>query len=270
MDKQPELITYEQQGSVAVISLNRPEKLNALSRSMWGALDAAFQKAEDEPTVRAIVLAANGRAFSVGADIAGGEDPTEPLPWLKHHQSHYRRQFAMWSSKKVIIAAIHGHAIGRGLELALWCDIVVASEEAKLGQSEVREGWVVWSVVPWLIGPQKAKLFMMSGDTVSAQEAERMGLVTQVVPTNTAKEEAIKLATRLSHVPRVAASAVKQMVNAVYEASGIRGQQESGAAYAALAAGMSSEEREVTELERIRKEEGFKASVRFRDAPFER
>lgn len=270
MDPQTELVTYAQQGSVAVITLNRPEKLNALSRTMWGLLDAAFQRADDDASVRAIVLAANGRAFSVGADIAGGEDPTEPLPWLKHHQSHHRRQFAMWSSKKVIVAAIHGHAIGRGLELALWCDIVVASEETKIGQSEVREGWVVWSVVPWLIGPQKAKLFMMSGDMVSAHEAERMGLVTQVVASGTATDEAIKLATRLSHVPKVASSAVKQMVNAVYEASGIRVQQEAGAAYAALAASMSVEEREMAELERIRKEEGFKASVRFRDAPFER
>lgn len=264
-----ELVLYEVRGSVAVITLNRPEKLNALSRALWVQLDAAFQEAEQDESVSVIVLAANGRAFSVGADIAGGEDPTEPLPWLRHHQNHHRRQFSMWSSKKTLIAAIHGHAIGRGLEIALWCDLVVASEDTKLGQSEVREGWVLWSVVPWLIGPQKAKLFMMSGDLVSAEEAERLGLVTKVVPAGTAKDEAIQLAQRLTHVPPVAARAVKHMVNAVYETMGIRAQQASGAAYSALAACMSAQERGVAELERIRAEQGFKASVRFRDAPFE-
>lgn len=264
-----ELVLYERQGSVAIITLNRPEKLNALSRSLWAQLDATFQKAEQDTEVKVIVLAGNGRAFSVGADIAGGEDPTEPLPWLHFHQAHHRRQFAMWNSNKTIIAAVHGHAIGRGLELALWCDMVVASEDTKLGQTEVREGWVLWSVVPWLLGPQKAKLFMMSGDLVSAVEAEKLGLVTKVAPAGQAREEAIKLAKRLTHVPPVAARAVKQMVNLVYETMGIRAQQAQGASYSALAATMTSEERGTTELERIRAEQGFKASVRFRDAPFE-
>jgi enoyl-CoA hydratase len=264
-----ELVQYEVSGGVAMVTLNRPEKLNALSRSLWTQLDAVFQKADQDEAVKVIVLAGNGRAFSVGADIAGGEDPTEPLPWLNFHQNHYRRQFAMWNSSKTIIAAIHGHAIGRGLELALWCDMVVASEDTKLGQTEVREGWVVWSVVPWLVGPQKAKLFMMSGDLVSAVEAEKLGLVTKVVPAGTARDEAVRLARRLTNVPPVAARAVKQMVNLVYDTMGIRAQQAHGAAFTALAASMSSEERGTAELERVRAEQGFKASVRFRDAPFE-
>ena len=224
-----ELVLYEVRDAVAVITLNRPEKLNALSRALWIQIDAAFQRAEQDDNVRVIVLAAAGRAFCAGADIAGGEDPTEPLPWLEFHQKHHRRQFAMWASKKVIIAAIHGHAVGRGLEIALWCDMIVASEDTKVGQPEVREGWVLWSVVPWLIGPQKAKLFMMSGDLIDAREAEQMGLVTKVVAAGTAREEAIKLARRLSHVPPVAARAVKQMVNGVYETMGIRPQQAAGA-----------------------------------------
>lgn len=264
-----ELVLYEVHNAVAVITLNRPEKLNALSRALWIQIDAAFQRAEQDDNVKAIVLSAAGRAFCAGADIAGGEDPTEPLPWLEFHQKHHRRQFAMWASNKVIIAAIHGHAVGRGLELALWCDMIVASEDAKVGQPEVREGWVLWSVVPWLIGPQKAKLFMMSGDVIGAREAEQMGLVTKVVAAGTAREEAIKLARRLSHVPPVAARAVKQMVNSVYETMGIRAQQATGAPLAALAATMSAEERGTAELERVRAEQGFKASVRFRDAPFE-
>ena len=264
-----ELVLYEVSDAVAVITLNRPEKRNALSRAVWRELDAAFQKAEEDANVKVIVLAGAGKAFCAGADIAGGEDPTEPLPWLEFHQKHHRRQFAMWSSNKIIIAAIHGFAVGRGLEIALWCDIVVASEDAKIGQPEVREGWVLWSVVPWLTGPQKAKLFMMSGDLIDAREAEQMGLVTKVVAAGAARDEAIKLALRLSHVPPVAARSVKHMVNAVYETMGIRSQQGAGASLSALAATMSTEERGTAELERIRAEKGFKESVRFRDAPFE-
>ena len=269
MTDEGELVLYEVRDAVAIITLNRPEKRNALSRAVWRQLDAAFQRAEEDAKVRVIVLSGNGKGFCAGADIAGGEDPTEPLPWLEFHQKHHRRQFSMWSSNKIIIAAIHGFAVGRGLEIALWCDMVVASEEAKIGQPEVREGWVLWSVVPWLVGPQKAKYFMMSGDMIPAREAEQLGLVTKVVPAGTARDEAIKLAVRLSHVPPVAARSVKHMVNAVYETMGIRSQQGAGASLSALAATMSPEERGTAELERIRHEQGFKESVRFRDAPFE-
>ena len=270
MSTTPQLVLYERRDRVAVITLNRPEKRNALSRAMWVQIDEAFLQADADPEVRAIVLAANGPVFCAGADIAGGEDPTEPRAWLEFHQKHHRRQFAMWASTKVIVAALQGSAIGRGLELALWCDMIVAGEDAKLGQPEVREGWVLWSVVPWLAGPQKAKLFMMGGDMISAREAEGMNLVTRVVAPGTAKEEAIRLATRLTHVPPIAMRTVKHMVNATYETMGIRSQQAAGAAMSAVAAVMSDEERETVELERVRREQGFKASIRWRDEPFER
>jgi enoyl-CoA hydratase/carnithine racemase len=263
------VVLYEVEDQVAVITLNRPEKRNALNRAIWRQLDEAFLKADADSEVRAIVLSANGPVFSAGADIAGGEDPTEPRAWLEYHQKHHRRQFAMWASNKVIIAGVQGAAIGRGLEIALWCDMVVASEDAKLGQPEVREGWVLWSVVPWLVGPQKAKLFMMSGDMISAREAESLGLVTKVVPPGKAREEAIKLARKLAHVPPIALRTVKQMVNVTYDTMGIRAQQSAGAAMSALAASMSNEERGTVELERIRHEKGFKESIRWRDAPFE-
>jgi hypothetical protein len=104
---------------VAVITLNRPDKLNALSRPLWQQLDAA------------------------------------------------------WSSGKVIVAAVHGDCLGRGLELALWSDIVVASQDTRLGHPEIREGALLYSVIPWLTGPQQAKLLMLSGDVINAREAAR-------------------------------------------------------------------------------------------------
>jgi enoyl-CoA hydratase len=262
------LVLYRREDSVAVITLNRPDKLNALNRELWRELDAAMVRADEDAGVRAVALVANGRAFSAGADLTPGEDPTRMLPWWDAFQRHHQRQFRMWDTSKVLIAGVHGHCLGRGLELALWCDIVVASEDARIGQPEVREGFVVQSMVPWLTGPQQAKLFMLSGDIISAAEAHRLGLVARLVAAGQAASAAVALAKRLSHVPTVAVRAVKRMVNGVYELQGIRAQQAEGIAVGAFTSHLSAEEKGTTELERVRKEQGVKASIAVRDAPF--
>jgi enoyl-CoA hydratase/carnithine racemase len=262
-------VLYRTEERVAIITLNRPDRMNALNREVWDELEHAFHRAHVSDDISTIALVAEGRAFCAGADLSPGVDPNRLLPWKEQFQRRFDHQFRMWSSPKVIVAGVHGFALGRGLELALWCDIVVASEETKLGQPEVREGWLVHSVVPWLANCQQAKLFMLSGDLITAREAEKIGLVTRVVPTGAAAAEAIKLARRLSHVPAVTARAVKEAINGVYEQQGFRSEQASGIAPAALIAGMTAGEKGVEEIERIRKEQGFKASIKFRDAPFE-
>jgi enoyl-CoA hydratase len=263
-----ELVHFRVEDKVAVITLNRPDKMNALSRELWRDLDAAMVRADDNPVVRAIVLTAKGRAFCAGADLTPGEDPTRMLPWWDAFQRHHTRQFRMWDTEKVLIAGVHGYCLGRGLELALWCDIVVASEDARIGQPEVREGWVVQSMAPWLMGPQQAKLFMLSGDVISAAEAHRLGLVARLVPAGNAETAAVALAKRLSHVPPIAARAVKRMVNGVYEMQGIRTHQAEGIALGAFTSHLSAEEKGTAEIERIRTEQGLKASLKFRDDPF--
>jgi enoyl-CoA hydratase len=263
------LVLYRVEERVAVITLNRPEKMNAINREMLAQLDQYFAKVEEDSNVRAVVLEGEGRSFSAGADLASGEDPTDPLPWMRSYEQHYRRQFRIWDSGKIVIAGVHGYALGRGLELALWCDIVVASEDAKLGQPEIREGWLVHSVVPWLTGPQQAKMFMLSGDTISARDAERMGLVAKVVVAGAARSEAFRLAKRLAHVPPISAKAVKQMINGMYEQLGIRGQQAAGITLTAATSSMSPKDKGTEELVRVRREQGLKASLKFRDAPFE-
>jgi enoyl-CoA hydratase len=262
------LVIYNVEDQVAQITLNRPQKRNALNRELWSELDAAFARAYSAADVRVIILAAEGPTFCAGADLSPGEDPTEATPWNDHFKRHYRRQMGMWHSDKIIICSVQGHCIGRGLELALWCDIVVASEDARLGQPEIREGWLVHSVVPWLIGPQKAKLFMLSGDVISARQAETLGLVTKVVEEGQALVEAQKLARRLTHVPPFAAIGVKEQVNATLDHMGFAIQQASGVSTSAFTSGLSARERGTEEIERVRREKGFKASIEFRDAPF--
>jgi enoyl-CoA hydratase len=261
------LVLYEKTEKVASITLNRPEKLNTLDERVYAELDAALIQAERDANVRAIVIAGAGKCFSAGSYIKGPRSKGVLEEWEKR-DSVSERQFQLWQIPKPIVAAVHGYCIGRGLELALWCDIVIAAEDARLGQPEVRSGSFVATIVPWLIGPQQAKLFMLSGDLISAREAERLGLVTRVVPTGEAQREAVKLAHRLSHVPPVTARSIKRWISTIYEERGIRSMQELGTRVSSLLKFLTPSESDTEELARIRSEKGLKAFLEARDRPF--
>jgi enoyl-CoA hydratase len=264
------LVIYEKRERVGVITLNRPEKRNALNRSLYVELDETLRHVDADTEVRAVVLTGAGPAFSAGADLNREEDSMGGVAeyWEKRYQSVDRRQFTLWEMGKPIVAAVHGYCLGRGLELALWCDIVVASEDAKLGQPEVRQGDFVASIVPWLIGPQRSKLFMLTGDQIDASEAERIGLVTRVVPSGQALSEALKLAKRLTYIPPITARSMKRWINGIYGQMGLHFTQDAGAAISALITSMTPTEKNIEELECIGKEKGLKAFLEARDAPF--
>ncbi|MCW5729934.1 MAG: hypothetical protein KIT20_04190, partial [Alphaproteobacteria bacterium] len=131
----------------------------------------------------------------------------------------------------------------------------------------IREAFIVSSVAPWLMNPQAAKLFMLGGESIGAAEAATLGLAARVVDGDI-REETLRIARRLAHVPARAAGMVKRMVNEVQESQGLRVQQAAGVALAAAASAMTPEEKGIAELLRIRRERGFKESIRFRDAPF--
>ena len=261
------LILYEKTEKVATITLNTPEKLNTLDENVYSELDAALSEAERDRTVRAIVITGAGRCFSAGSYIKGPRTKGVLEEWAKR-DSVSERQFHLWQIPKPIVAAVHGHCIGRGLELALWCDIVIAAEDAQFGQPEVRSGSFVATIVPWLMGPQQAKLFMLSGDLISAHEAERLGLVARVVPTGEAQTAALALAQRLAHVPPVTARSIKRWISTIYEERGIRSMQELGTRVSSLLKFLTPAESETGELAKIRSEKGLKAFLQARNQPF--
>lgn len=265
------IVRYEVQGPVALITLNRPERLNALGRDLVDELDAALDQADANGAVRAVVLTGTGRAFSAGADLKSHSLPRgRPRALWEHFQATERRQSRLLRGSKITIAAVHGYCLGRGLELALHCDLVLADPDARFGQPEVREGSFLASVVPWLIGPQRAKLFMLSGNHFDARQAERWGLVTYVVEDGPVLDEALRLAQRLSNVPLPATRAIKQFVNTVYdEFMGQRVLNDVlGPALTALSRNMSPEEKEIAHLIEIREQQGLKAFLEARDAPY--
>ena len=239
-------LLYEKSDGVAVITLNRPNKLNALSPELFAEIDAALAEAEEDDEVRAIILTGAGRAFSTGSAM-GASDAEAPLPpaavprgrwarehpstfepyarleeWLSWNRDRYRGWFNMRDLTKPIIAAVNGYCLGAALELALWCDMVIAAADAEFGQPEIRHGSIMASVLPWHVGMQKAKEIILTGDTIDATEAHRIGLVIRVVPRDKLLDEAMRLARRIARVPRHAVMLNKLQIDTAMEDMGIR------------------------------------------------
>ncbi|MBV9791545.1 MAG: enoyl-CoA hydratase/isomerase family protein [Chloroflexi bacterium] len=213
-----EHILLERDGAVAIVLLNRPKQLNALSQAVIREIDAAIDELAADETVRAIILTGSGdRAFAAGADIgelASLESATQGRT-LATRSHHLGRKMA--DLDKPIIAAINGFALGGGLELALACDFRLASDTAQVGLPEVTlgilPGWGGTQRLPRLVGPGMAKLLMMSGDRIDAAEALRLGIVERVYPQAELLDAAKQLAQKLAGMPPLSIAAIKQAVN---------------------------------------------------------
>jgi methylglutaconyl-CoA hydratase len=184
------LVIYTVQDRVGYIALNRPEKRNALSGDMVTELKAAFARAEEDETVKVIVLKANGEAFCAGADLAYLQQLQQfSLEENLLDSNHLKELFQqIYQLKKVVIAHVQGHALAGGCGLATICDFVFSTPEAKFGYTEVKIGFIPALVSVFLIrkiGEQKAKQLLLSGDLMQGEEAIRMGLVNYLF----AKEE---------------------------------------------------------------------------------
>lgn len=201
---------------VLVLTLNRPERRNALSDAMLRELIAALEEAAGDPEVGAVVLAGAGGAFCAGGDVKamasgpapGFEERMEAFRW-KHRAPMLLRQIP-----KVVVAAVEGAAFGAGLGLALACDLRVASASARFGTAFARVGYSgdfgVSQFLLQLVGPARARELLILAEPVGAEEALRIGMATRVVPDGTALEEAVALARRLAAGPRVAYGYMKR------------------------------------------------------------
>ncbi len=213
-------VLTERRGGVALITLNRPESLNALSVTMARSLLSELERLGREPAVRAIVVTGAGRGFSSGGDITfmesvmerGGRfDDFRPLVDAGRDLA-----IALDKIDKPIVAAVNGAAAGGGMSLALACDVRWASEKAKFAQSFVRIGlhpdYGSLYTLPRMIGASRALELMWTGDLVDAEEALRLGLVSRVLPAESLLLETLSFAERLAHGPAVALAEIKRSV----------------------------------------------------------
>lgn len=216
-----EFIRSKQEGGVLTLTLNRPEKYNAFVREMALALQGELKKAQEDKSIRAVLLTGAGKAFCAGQDLAEATDPEGP-ELTKIVTEHYNPIIeAIRALHKPVVAAVNGVAAGAGANIALACDIVVASEAASFIQAFSKIGLIPDSggtyTLPRLIGLQKASALMMLGDKVSATEAEAMGMIYKVASAEEYFSVAEKIALQLSTMPTLALARTKALLNETYK-----------------------------------------------------
>mgnify|MGYP001772508613 CR=1 FL=1 len=211
-----ETVLTKKEGPIGWIYLNRPEKLNAMNQQMLKELKESFDNFLMDQEVRVIVITGNGKAFSAGADISQFKELSGYTAW-QFAKSGRELMDYIENSPKPTIAMINGYALGGGLELALACDIRIAAEEAQLGLPEINlgifPGFGGTQRLIRLVGKGKALELMLTGDRISAREAERIGLVNKVVPLKDLEQETRSFALKLAEKPPIAMALIKLLVN---------------------------------------------------------
>jgi len=247
------------------LTLNRPSKLNAISGELRDALAAAIADAAEDDRVRVIAIAGAGRAFCAGYDLSEAFLPTA-WAWREVLARDIEATLAIWSCPKPVIAQVHGFALAGGLELAMACDLIVAADDAQLGEPEIRFGSApVTLLMPFLIGQKKTRELLMTGDLIDAEEALRIGLVNRVVPRDQLVAEVDALADRLARVAPDVMAPTKLMLNRAMDAAGFAAAVEMGLDLQSFI-NMSETARE---FDAIVQSEGLKAALAWRDQRYE-
>ncbi len=268
-----ETILYEPGDGIARITLNRPEKLNAISWEMQEELQQALWQADRDPAVHVITLRGAGRSFSAGYDIspppgagathAASGHTMERDVWFLEQAT--RMRMTLWEMHKPVIAGIHGHCLAGGTDIAFLCDIVIAADDAKIGYPPVRAlGSPVNHMWTYLVGPQWAKRLLLTGDTISGAEAERIGLVLNAVPSERLDAELDDLAGRMALIDVDLLAANKRIVNMALELMGAQTMQRMATERDAIA----RQAPVVHEFYAMAKEKGLKAALEWRDSRF--
>jgi len=229
-----ETLLYDVANRVCTITLNRPERFNAIERLMPREIRAAVEAAERDPDVHVIVVKGAGKGFCGGYDLkkfaersdgdaSGGQempwDPTVDFAGMWRNTQDF---MALWRARKPTIAQVHGAAVAGGSDIALCCDFLIMAEDARIGYPPARV-WGVPTPAMWVyrLGPQAAKRLMMTGDLITGTEAAQMGLALRAVPEADLAAEVEALVSRLRGVPRNQLMMTKMVVNQAYENMGL-------------------------------------------------
>jgi len=210
-------LILEQNGNVTTLTINRPKALNSLNPDTLQELSTAFTSLNADKNVKVVILTGAGeKAFVAGGDISSMQplNPLQARATAKQAQALFN---LIEYSPKIVIAAVNGYALGGGCELSMACDIRLAADNAKLGQPEINlgiiPGWAGTQRLPRLVGKGKAKEMMLTGDMVSAEEAEKIGLVNRVVAAESLMETALEMAQKIAAKPQVPVSLIKEAVD---------------------------------------------------------
>ena len=265
-------IIYDKQDQTGYLTLNRPDRLNALNAALLSEFREALDVVEDDPDIRAVILTGAGRSFSAGFDInrePGESDPQDMQPdqWRAHLKSHIDTFMKVWNLSKPVIAAVNGYALAGACELVQVCDIKIASERAIMGEPEIRAGvGPPLLITPFSVNLATAKELLLTGDTIDAYEAARVGLVSRVVPHDDLLAECEKIAKKITLISEVGVKMTKIAVNRALEEMGFLSAIQHNLELMTHFDTSVTPEQE--EFNAIRQERGLRAALDWRDARF--
>jgi enoyl-CoA hydratase len=271
-----ETIEYTTKDAVARIMLNRPERLNAINNQMIAELRDAVAQATDDQAIRVIILSGNGRAFCAGYDLDWGtkaEDATQksmagnwdPVRDYLGMSRNVRAFMSLWECPKPVIAQVHGWCVGGGTDMALCSDLIYMADDAQIGYPPARI-WGEPTTVMWVyrLGLEHAKRLMLTGESLTGTEAERLGLASKSVSATELPATVEGMANRLATIPSNHLAMSKLLVNQAFENMGLRSTQMIGTIFDGIARHIP----EGIEWRDYAMKEGFREAVRRRDAPF--
>jgi enoyl-CoA hydratase len=265
-----ETITYKTEGPLAWITLNRPEKLNAINPQMVTELMSATDRAQINDEVQVIIVKGEGRAFSAGFDLEPTCRPDctreEEIERLKQKfQQDFEMIMRFWDSPKPTVAAVHTYCLGGGMELAMACDITIAARDCRFGSPEVLYGsGAVALLLPYVVGPKIAKEMLLTGnDRIDSELAEKWGLVNRVVKEEKLIDKARETALAIARNDQMAVRISKQAINNTFEIGRMRDALKHG-----LELGVAietAETKESSEFREILQRDGVKAAIDWRE-----
>ncbi|HZD66413.1 MAG TPA: crotonase/enoyl-CoA hydratase family protein [Acidimicrobiales bacterium] len=269
-----ETLHYEVRGRRAYLTLNRPERLNAINEEMPGEIRAAVEQANEDDDVHVIVVSGAGRAFCAGYDLkeyaeaGGGErwrqgpvwDPIKDYREMKRNTDGFA---SLWRSLKPTLCQVHGHAVAGGSDIALSCDLVVMADDARIGYPPARV-WGCPTTGMWVyrLGAERAKRLLLTGDTIDGATAAQWGLVHEAVPAHLLGDTVERLADRIASVPTNQLVMQKLMINQALDNMGLHGTQ----LLATLFDGVARHSPEGHWFAAFARQHGFHAAVDWRDS----
>ncbi len=267
-------VLYQQQDRIAYITLNRPEKMNAINETMPDELKDAVAQANNANDVHVIVLQGAGNGFCSGYDLEIYAEQPRPcpgsqnMPWdatvdfrlMQHNNNCF---MSLWHSYKPVICKLHGFAVAGGSDIALCCDLIIMDKAAKIGYPPARL-WGCPTTAMWIyrVGAERAKRLLFTGDLINGEEAAQMGLVSQAVPTAELDATVNNLATRIASVPQNQLMLHKLMINQAFENMGLATTQ----MFALLFDGIARHSPEGVHFKQRAEESGFKQAIKERDS----
>ena len=267
-------LTYETRDRKAYLTLDRPERLNAIDDAMPAEIRAAVEQANDDDDVRVIVLQGNGRAFCAGYDLKEYAEQNPDNPWdqgplwdpVKDYRGMKRNTddfFTLWRSLKPTVCKVQGHAVAGGSDIALSCDLLVMADDARIGYPPARV-WGCPTTAMWVyrVGAERAKRMLLTGDTIDGTTAAEWGLALQAMPLAELDAAVEALADRMASVPTNQLVMQKLMINQAYDNMGLQGTQ----LLATVFDGIARHSPEGHWFKDLAEREGFHAAVQWRDS----